>query len=76
VTKHTFNSLLGGVTETDRFMQGPPLAPGMAWVEYRPNHWVEQTSPHGPESDPNHPSYDLHIFGHHYKPFMERQHKR
>lgn len=28
-----------------------------------------------PESDPNHPMYELHIFGEHHATFMQRQHK-
>lgn len=28
-----------------------------------------------PESDPNHPMYDLHVFGEHYADFMRKQYK-
>jgi len=37
------------------------------------NTWVEEASPHDERSDPNHSSYDLHLFGQHYKTFLRRQ---
>ena len=27
------------------------------------------------EGNPNHPMYDLHIFGYHHEEFMKRQHR-
>ena len=63
------------VVRVDRFMQGPKLAEGKVWVNRGDKVWSEENSPHGPESDPNHSSYELHIFGEHHKTFMQRQYK-
>ncbi len=71
---HTFYTLNGAV-QVERFMQAPKLADGKVWVSHRPNHWTEECSPHGPESDPNHSCYDMYLFGEHHETFMRRQYK-
>ena len=70
-TFHTLN----GIVQVDRFMQGPKLAGGKVWVSRGHKVWVEEASPHGPESDPNHRCYELHLFGEHHEAFLQRQYK-
>ena len=72
--KHTFIKADGRHIGADTFMHGPDLAPGMVWVrdgDYGP--WREVPTMYGPESDPNHRSHELHIFGVHYVEFLARQ---
>lgn len=70
----TFHTLTGTV-QVERFMQGPKLSPGMMWRQQDNGNWKEVVSTFGPESDPNHPNYDLHLFGEHHITFMQRQYK-
>lgn len=68
---------LDGVIEAERFMQAPPLKSGCVWMEgNRPGHYTEVTSPHGPESDPNHHHYSNKIFGYDENEFLARQYKK
>lgn len=71
--KHAFLRSDGKVIHSDTFMRGPKPGEGKVWSRRYDNVWVEEDAPHDAESDPNHPAYDLHLFGEHHKLFMSRQ---
>lgn len=80
MNKFEFIRANGKRIKANRFMEGPTLRPGMAWRDESPlgsddHSWREVPSPHSPESDPNHPSYNNKIFGYDEKEFMARQYK-
>lgn len=80
MNKFEFIRANGTRIKANRFMEGPTLRPGMAWRDESPlgsddHSWREVPSPHSPESDPNHPSYNNKIFGYDEKEFMARQYK-
>lgn len=72
---HVFLRSDGKVIHSDTFMRGPRAGEGKVWVRRYDNTWVEEDTPHGPMSNPNHISYDLHIFGEHHESFIRRQYK-
>lgn len=74
MSKHTFYTR-DKVTQCERFMEAPALKEGCVWQNTAPGIWVELTSPHNAESNPNHRCYDLHIFGEHHETFLRRQYK-
>ena len=63
----------GEIVHSATFMKGPNPGKGKVWSRSLNNIWSEEDSSHGPESSPNHRSYELHIFGEHYATFMRRQ---
>lgn len=72
---HTFLRSDGKALHSSTFMRGPKAGCGKVWNRLYDNVWAEENSPHGPESNPNHNSYALHIFGEHHESFMRRQYK-
>ena len=72
---HTFLTADGRILKFERFLQGPKLGDGKVWNWRYDDVWVEEDSPHGLESDPNHKVYELHIFGEHHASLMRRQYK-
>lgn len=70
---HTFLRADGKVIHSDTFMRGPRAGEGKVWIRRYDNVWVEEDTPHGPESDPNHKRYELHLFGEHHESFLRRQ---